>query len=157
DFELKLFPSEHTLLDQHFVRRRLRKGPLKFRLKLALAVGDATARPAERKRRAQNGRKSGHFYGIPALFERMHRSRFWTFEPNALHRRFEERAIFRFLDRFRTRPQHLDTKTREDPFAIQSKCKIQRGLTAERGENGIGTFALDDGRNRAPFERLNVR
>src|SRR5262249_18498934 len=150
-------PPEQALLDQHLVRRRLRERPPDFLGELLLVLRDAAAGPAERKARAQDGGEAGPPDDLPRLLDGVRRAGLRAHEADLFHRRLEERAILRFRDRLRARAEELDTELHEHALFVELQREVQRRLSAERRQYGLRPLALEDGRERAPLERLDVR
>ncbi len=44
----------------------------------------------------------------------------------------------------------------EHAFTHEVERGVERGLAAHRGQHGVGPFLLDDARDRAPVDRLDV-
>ena len=66
-------------------------------------------------------------------------------------------AVFGLRDRRRLRPEHLDAEALEHLLLVELESKVERRLPAERRQDGVRPFALEDGRERPPLERLDVR
>ena len=101
--------------------------------------------------------KPGLAHDGARLFDRVRDARARAREADLLHRRLEERAVLGLGDRVGPGAEHLDAEALEHPLLAQLHREVERRLAAERGQEGLGPLALDDGGQGAPLERLDVR
>ena len=72
------------------------------------------------------------------------------FEPNFQHRILEQLAILRLFDRFELRPNKFALESIEHARFSQLDRQVQRGLAADRRQQRVRTFALDNLVSRRP-------
>jgi hypothetical protein len=77
-------------------------------------------------------------------------------EPDLAHGVAEELAILRHVDRFARGGDELDAELLQHALAHQVERAIERGLPTHGRQQSVGTFLLDDARDRAPVDRLDV-
>src|SRR5262249_3156143 len=60
------------------------------------------------------------------------------------------------VDDLRLGPDHLDAELLEDAMAMQVHCRVEASLPAERRQESVGAFLLDDLGDDFPGDRLDV-
>ena len=77
-------------------------------------------------------------------------------QPGGVHRLAEQVAVLGAGDRVVVRADELDAEALERAVLVQRLGEVQRGLAAERRQQRVGALALDDLRDRARQQRLDV-
>ena len=77
-------------------------------------------------------------------------------DADLFHRVAEQQAIFAKLDGVDVRADQLDAVLVEHAGVVQRDGEIQRGLSADGGQNRVGALLFDDLRDRFDGERLDV-
>ena len=151
--ELELVPSAHGLLDEHLADRGLGQSPLHLGEQRSRIVREATAVPAQRERRAHHGRDGE----AVDLVESRHDDRGRDAETARLDRVLELLAVLRAPDHLHGRADELDAELLEHTRLRERDREVERGLPAERRQDGIRALALEDGGDALEVERLDVR
>ena len=73
------------------------------------------------------------------------------------HCQLESLAVLGRADRFDVGPDHLDPVRFEHAFLVQRDREVEARLTADRRQQRVGPFLLDDAGERRDIERLDVR
>src|SRR5690606_27012197 len=156
DLHLELFPAEDGLLEQDFGRRRLVEAAADDLLELLAVVRDASAAAAQRERRADDDRKADLLLYLPRLLERVRDAGAGDVEADLLHRVAELLAVLGHVDRLPRRGDQLDAVFLEDAVPVEVERAVERGLPAHRRQQRRRAFFLDDARDGAPVDRLDV-
>ena len=128
------FPAEHGFFQQHFVNRREIEAARQQFQQLFAVVGNAAAGAAERERRPQDHREADLAAEVDAVFQIVDQRRFRHIEADGGHRIFEQQAVFGLLDGAELRADQLHVVLFEHAAIGQLDCKVQRGLSADRGQ-----------------------
>ena len=156
DLHLELLPAEHRLLDQHLGGGGCFEPALADLHELLAVVRDAPAGPAQGEGGADDrGEADVRLHG-DGLLQIAGRRRARAFEPDAGHRGAEPLAVLGLVDRLAARPDELDAERLQHPLAREVERAVEAGLAAHRGQQGVGTFLLDDPRDDLPVHRLDV-
>ena len=154
---LKLFPAEQRLLQQHLVRRRQLQ-PMRGNLfKFITIIGNAAARTAEGKRRADDDRKTQRRLRRARLVHIMHRERLGAGEANLVHRLLEQIAVFRRLNRLHRRANQFHAVFLQHAVFGKIQRAVERRLPAHRRQNRVRALLGDNLLHRLPLNRLDVR
>ena len=142
DLVFNLFPAPERFLHQHL--RREGEGLPGRRLELGRIVAEAGAQSAQRISRPQDD-------GVAHLRGRIQRFRDGSggVRADGLHADLveppdEEVAVFGVDDRLDGRPQHADAVPRQHAAPVQFHAAVEGGLPAEREEDALRFFFLDD-------------
>ncbi len=119
-------------------------------------VGDAAAGAAHGEAGAQDGGVAVFGGEGEAAFDVGDELRGGRFEADLAHRVFEEQPVFGLLDGVDFGADQFDAVAIEDAGFGQFDRKVQGGLSADRGEQGIGAFFGDDLFEVGAAERLDV-
>ena len=76
--------------------------------------------------------------------------------PASLHRRAEVLAVLGAVDRVVVGADQLDPEALQGAVVVQRHRQVERRLAAERRQQRVGALALDDLRDRAGQQRLDV-
>ena len=90
------------------------------------------------------------------LRQRMRHRGARAFEADLLHRVLEQLAVLGHVDGFARGRDELHAVFGEHAFAHQVERGVQRGLATHGGQQRVGLFLLDDARQRAPVDGLDV-
>src|SRR5581483_7599451 len=134
--ELELFPSQDRLFDERFVHRGEIETAGENVHQLFAVVGDTSAGTAECERGANNDRETDFPGELEAVFEIVDQRRLGDVEADLLHRVFEEETVFGLLDGFNIRANQLEVVLFEHAVIGQLDGKVERGLAANRGQDG---------------------
>ena len=77
-------------------------------------------------------------------------------DADLLHRVAEQQPVFADLDGVDLRADQLDAVLREDALLVQRHREVQRGLSADGGQHGVGPLLRDDRFDDLGRERLDV-
>ena len=91
-----------------------------------------------------------------ACGKRVRHGRARALEPDLAHGVAEQLTVFGHVDGFARGRDQLDAMAREHAFAHQVERGVQRGLATHGGQQRVRLFLLDDARQRAPVDRLDV-
>src|ERR1051325_3809583 len=127
-FELKLFPTENRLFDQHFMNRRSREPAANDLFKLFGVVSNAATGAAERKRRANDRGITRSRDDLLRLFPRLRETAARHLQSRLVHRLFEQQTILGDSDRVAIRADHLDIKLAQHARVFERNREIERGL-----------------------------
>ncbi len=119
-------------------------------------VSDAAARAAHGETGAQDGGIAVFRGECEAAFDIGDELRVRRFEADLAHRVFEEEAIFGLLDGVDFGADQFNAVAIEDAGFGQFDREVERGLAADRGEQGIRAFFGDDLFEVLAAERLDV-
>src|SRR5580698_243804 len=135
-FQFEFFPSQNRLFDQSFVDRREVETACQQLHQLFTVVGDAAARAAERKRRANDDRKADFAGKFQTIFNVVHQGRLGNVKADLLHGVFEDQPVFSLLDGSDVGADELDVVLIENAAVGEFNSKIQRGLATNGRQNG---------------------
>ena len=90
------------------------------------------------------------------LVERAREPAHRNVEPDFAHRVFEQQAVFGDLDGLDRRANQLDVVLLEDAGVGEVHRQVQRRLPADRRQDRVGPFDLDDGFEHFRRQRLDV-
>ncbi len=142
--ELEFLPAKDALFDEDFVDRRKIDAALQNFFGFFAVIGDAAAGAAHGETGAQNDGIADARGELQALLDRVHELRLRQFEPDLLHRVFEEQPVFRFLDGIDFRADQFDAVLIENARFGESHRQVQAGLAADSGKQRVGTLAAND-------------
>src|SRR5215470_10441839 len=131
-----LFPAEDGFLDQCFVHGRQVEAAGEDFHQLFAVKGDAAAGAAERERWADDHGEADFAGELEAVFEVVDESGFWDVEADLLHRVLEEKTVFGLLDGRNIGADELGVVFLEDAAVGKLDGEVERGLSADRWENG---------------------
>jgi hypothetical protein len=143
-FQLEFFPTQNRFLDQNFVNRRRREPSAYDVFKFLWIVGSAAASASQCERRSDDGGVTRRRYDCLRFVPRFGEATARHFEPGFIHSLFEQQAIFSNFDRMAIRANHFNPILLEYTGIRQRNCQIERGLSANRRQQGIGPFTFDD-------------
>ena len=153
---LVLFPAKYGLFDQHFVGRRGVDAAFDDVDELGLVVGDAAAGAAHREGRTDDGGQADVVERLERVAQRLDVMRTGRLETDLGHGIAEKFAVFRLVDGFRGRPDHLDVVLVERAHFLERQRAVQRGLAAHGRQQRVGTLFLDDLGDDLRRDRLDV-
>ena len=113
-------------------------------LELLVVVGDAAAGAAEGEGGADHRGKPRHVQQRLRLVEAPRHPAPRHLEADASHRLLEELAVLADLHRLAARPDEADAQPVEDAAPAQLHRQVEGGLSAHRGQHGVGPLALQD-------------
>jgi hypothetical protein len=154
DLELELIPADQRLLDEHLADGTLPQPALEQPRKIVGGPRDAAAVAAERERRPQDERERevGR-----QLLGRCDHDRLGHAQPDGLHRLAEKAAILCAADRVEARADQLHAERFEDAVLDEPAGEVERGLPAERRQEGVGALALQHPGDARGIQGLQVR
>ena len=155
-FHFILFPAQHRLLNQQFMRGRRIETALANRQKFVFIISNAATRAAHGERRA-NQRGKAHF-GLrrQRLFHGVAHKRLRRVQADFGHRLFKAAAVFGFINRIFRGANQLHIVFRQHAVFGQIQRAIERRLPAHGGQNGIGALFGDNLFHRLPHNRLDI-
>ena len=77
-------------------------------------------------------------------------------QPDLGHGVAEQLAVFRLVDRFRGRADHLDVELVEHAHLLERQRGVERGLSAHGRQDGVGALLLDDLGDDLRRDRLDI-
>ena len=154
---LVLFPADDRLFDQHLGDRRLVEPAADQRIEFLAVVSDGRTAAAQRETGSYDARQANHGEHLAGILDVMHGRPATHLEPNLLHGPLELLALLGLGDHVRAGPDHFDVVLRQHAVASQVHGQIESRLAAERRQERIGAFPLDDLLDNLPRERLDVR
>ena len=157
-FHLVFLPAEQAFLDEDLVHRRGVEAGLGHAVVLFAVVGDAAARAAQGVGRTDD---DGEFAAderdrLAGFLEGLDHARARDVEADFQHQLLELLAIFAALDGVFLRADQFHAVLGEDAGAGELEGKVQRGLTSERREEGVGLLLGDDAFHGFDRERFHV-
>ena len=157
ELELVFLPSEDGLLEEDLVSGARLQSHARDAQEVGLVVGHAGAGPSHGEGRAHHDGVAQRLDSGQALLDAVADGR-----PRALGTDIgddppEELAILAALDGVDVRADELHAVALERAGAMQGHGGVERGLSAERGEEGVGPLALDDALDVRRGDRLDVR
>ena len=155
-FELKLFPPQDRLLDQHLMDWGNIDPPSNHFFKILRTVGDVPPAPTQCTRGADDYRETElplNLHGLPQV-SGITAAR--QIQSCPLHRLFKEVSVFGLLDGLQFRPDHLHPVAIQDPLLRQVNGDIQGRLPSQGREQGIRPLLLDNLFHNIHGDRLDV-
>ena len=126
-------------------------------LEFVAVIGDAAARTAESKGRADDDRKTQLRLRCARLVHVMHRERLGAGKANLVHRLLEQVAVFRRFNRLNRGADEFNAITLQHAVFGQVKRAVERRLPAHRRQNRVRALLGDNLLHRLPLNRLDVR
>ena len=155
--QLEFLPAEQRLLNQDLgdgagIQAAFADGGILLRV-----VGDAATAATEGEGRADDARKAadGGTHGV-RLLQAGGNARGANLHADALHRLFEQQAVFRFLNRLQIGADQLDAVALQRAVLRQSDGEIEGGLAPHGGQQGVGALLFDHPGHHLGGERLHV-
>ena len=156
DFELKLFPAERALFDQHLVDQRGSQPAGDHFAQLLDVVDDAAAGAAHRVGRAQDHRIAELVRDLFGLFDRVARLGLRHRDAELVHGLLEDDAVLAALDRIEVDADDLNIVFIENAVVLQRNREVQRGLPAEIRQQRVRTLLRDDLLDAVDGQRFDV-
>ena len=155
-FELKLFPTEYRLFNQHLVNRRRGQSAANDFFKLFRVVSSAAAGSAKRERRANDRGITGLRHDRLCVVPRLRKTATRHLEAGFVHRLFEEQTILSDFNRVALCADHFDVVLAQHALLLERDCEIECGLTADSGQQRVRAFTTNYFRNGSECEWLDV-
>ncbi len=155
-FHLKFFPTEHRFFQQQLARGRGVEPALHDGLEFLAVVGDAATAAAHREGRTDDDRIADAALNCQRLFQAACDLRARHFQADLAHGVTKALAILGHVDGLARGRDHLDVELLEHAFAHQIERGVQCRLPSHGGKQRIGPFGLNDPRQSAPVDRLDV-
>src|SRR5581483_2610419 len=156
DFELEFLPAEDALFDQDFVDGRKVDAALQNVDQIFAIVGDAAAGSAERETGAENHRIADAGRERQAVFDVVDQLRLGRFQADLAHRVLEEQAVFSLFDGFDLGADQFHAVFIQDTGFGEVYRQVQTGLTADGGEQRVGTLATNHFFGEGDAERFDI-
>ena len=145
DFELEFFPADQGFLDQDFGIHAGGEPAGNDRPEFIHVMRDPAAGAAEGESRTDDQRQGPDLLCDGQRFVHAVRgTAFRQVEPDRTHGLLEQVAVFGTADDLGFGSDHLHAVTFQDAGIVEFQREIQRGLSAERGQDRIRTFPADD-------------
>ena len=157
DLELEFLPADDRFLEQNLVHRAQVDAAAGNFAELLDVVGDAATDAAERERRPDDDRKPDRLDCGDRLLHRPHVAAVRDVCADLLHRGAELEAILGNFDRLDGSADQLDAVLGERAVLPHGNGEVEGGLTANRRQQGIGTFPLDNRCEHFRRQRFDVR
>ena len=151
-----LFPAVDILLHQDLRDRRSVEPRFCDGQKFFLGIGDAAARAAERKGGAHDDRIADFFGNGKRATDVVCDIRGDGRLADLLHGRLEQFSVLGFVDRVGVRADQADVVFRKKALFVELHGDREPRLSAERGEQTIRLFFLNDALDRLDGQRLEV-
>ena len=155
-FHFNFFPAEYGLFHQYFTGEAgIQTSGCDF-FEIFLIVSHTAAGTAEREGRADDQRE-GH--GRRNAAHVVHIAGYFTagnFQSDPFHGFTEQFAAFGLFDDIGTGADEFHAAFGEDSGFCQFQSRIQAGLSAQCGQNGIRAFLADDGGHGFRLNGFNV-
>ena len=153
DLELELVPADQRLLHEHLADRALVEAAVEELDELVLGMRRPAAVAAQSERRPEDDREGELRRDVvPAGHDRRRRDAV-AGEPNGVP---EELTVFGAPDHVEPGADQLDAQVGEHARLRQLERKVERGLAAERRQEGVGPLALQHAGHAVEVERLDV-
>ena len=156
DLELELVPADDRLLEQDLRDRAEPEAVLGDLAEALSLVGDAAAGAAERERRPDDERQPDLGARLLGLAHRVGEAAARHAQADLVHGRAELEPVLGAPDRRGVGADHLDLPEVEHAGVLEVHGEVERRLPAERRQQRVGAFDLDDPRERRDVERLDV-
>ena len=145
DLHLVFLPTEKRLLDEHFGGRRHVESAPRDGLQFLAVVGDAPSGAPEREGGPDDERVGADVLrDLQNLVDRVGGSRVGDLQADIDHDLLEQGSILAPLDRLGIGPDQSDSVFFQHAVVDEFHRRIQRGLAAKGGKEGVGLFPLDD-------------
>ena len=156
DLKLDFLVALDGLLHQHLVHGRQGEGVQADLFQLRLVVGEAAAGAAQGE-----GRPEHHRVADPGSRRLGFLNGVGDFRGNdrladGLAQLLEELSVLGLLDGSAGSAQQLHPALLENALLFQLHGQVQAGLTADAGDDGVGTLVADDFRHIFQGQRLHV-
>ena len=142
DFVFDLFPAAQRLLDEDL--RGEGEGLAGHRLQFVFVLAEAGTEAAQRVGGAQDDRIADLARGGAGLFDVGRGVRLDRLDADLVQPLHEEFAVFRVDDGLYRGAEHLDAVFLEDAALVELHAAVERGLAAEREQDTLRLFLLDD-------------
>ena len=155
-FVLDLLVALDTLFDEDLTNRGKFKPGFQQLLKLRLTVGKSAAGSAQREGRAKNDRITDFLRGSTTFF---HASNHDGREYRLAELLAKSLELFTVLGHLYTRgicSKKFTSAFGEDAFLLKLHGKVETCLTADAGENRVGSLAADDSRDIFEVKRFHI-
>ncbi|OQA40044.1 MAG: hypothetical protein BWY49_01137 [Candidatus Omnitrophica bacterium ADurb.Bin314] len=143
-FQFKLFPSDHSLLDQNLTGKTDCQPTKSDHTQILDVIGDPAAGTAHRIGRTDHDRIAELLRDRFTFLDGIRRRGPRHGNPDLRHGRLEDLTILPALDRVRFNTDDLDTVFFENTAFVERRGKIQARLPSEIGQQRIGTLFRDD-------------
>lgn len=156
DFELDFLEPFDALFDQHLPHGRELERVFHNLAQLLFRLRKTAARAAERERGAQH---HGIAYIQRSFFRFLYAVSYLRRDDglaDAHTHLFEFFAVFRHFDTFKRRSEQFNIAFVQNPAVRELHRKIEPRLSAEGGDDCVGTLVTDDARDVFEGERLHI-
>ena len=143
-FELQLFPADDALLDEDLPDEAGGQTPGDDLAELFHVVDDAAAGAAHGVGRTQDHGISQFRGDLFRLFHGVAGLGFGHGDPQAVHGFLELDPVFAPLDAFEVHADDFHMVLVEDARVVERGGKVEGGLAAQSGQQGVGPFPGDD-------------
>ncbi len=156
DLEFVLLPPDDAPVDEHLGDGRGVEAASDGRPELIGVVGDAATRTPEGEAGADDGRISRVLDDGQRLVHGSCEATMRKLQSDARHGSSEFLAVLRHPDGPGVRPDQLDPVLLEHTLPIEIHRDVERGLSAHRGQQGVGLLPLDHPLDPVGCQRLDV-
>src|SRR5688500_10314826 len=139
--QLKFFPAEDRLFNQHFVNWRRSEPTANYFFKLFRIVGSAATGSTERKRWPDDGRIISLLNDLFCFIKRLCETAARHLEPRFVHGLLKQQTILSDFDRVAFRADHFDAILTKHACILKRDREIERRLSTDCWQEGIRTFA----------------
>jgi hypothetical protein len=154
--ELEFLPADDRFFDENLMHRAELEAALREVAELLDVVGDPAAHAAERKRRTDDQREPERPRKIDRFRRRPREAALRHVEADLAHRVLEQETILGDLDRFDRCADQLDVVLVERAGGRKIHGEVERRLAADRRQDCVGPFALDDRGQHFRRQRLDI-
>ena len=154
--ELEFLPALHRLLDEDLADRAGVETLGCGGFELVGSVGEAGPLAAQDVGGTDDDRQSDLVDGLACLVHGVRDGRAGAAQSDLGHRLAEPVAVLRGGDRVLGGADHLDAVTIEHAAVAELGGQVERGLPAERRQQGVGSLAGDDRLEHCCVERLDI-
>src|SRR5262249_11848674 len=140
--QLELLPADDRLLDEHLADRAEVQAAGDQFVELLAVVGDAAAGAAQGEAGPQHAGQADALANLLGGAQRPGHAALGHRDADALHRFLEQLAVLGLFDDLRRGADHLDVVLLQDAVAVQVHGGVERRLTAQRRQQGVGPLAL---------------
>ena len=156
DLKLNLLIALNTLLNQNLVYRRQLKGIQTDLNQFFLVVCEAATGTAQSKGRTQNNRIANAQSSFLGFLDGVSDLRGNHRLTDGLTHFLKQLSVLSTLNGFAAGTQQLHTTLLQNALLLQLHSQVQTGLTANAGNNGIGTLKANDLCNILQGQRLHI-
>ena len=156
DLELILLPAQHRLLDEDGGRRAVVEPLSHHPLKALLVIGDSPTCSPEGIARSDDSGEADLPHEVGSLVERGRHPTLRGLEADAGHRLLEGLPVLALVNGLVAGADQFHPEPLEDTLLVQHLGKVQCGLSAEGGEQGVGPLGLYDLLDRFEGQRFDV-